>query len=79
MTYAKRLAIVIDWLGAALFWNKPVGVTISGLCALRVASGQAKRRGRALAWLLEKIDPGHLEGARAGDIQRARLVIELLS
>lgn len=77
-TYTFRLAIVIDYFGAVLFWNKPPGVTISSICALRMATGKANRRWRALARFLEWLDPGHLKGARDGDIARAQAVIDLL-
>lgn len=75
-TYTHTLALSVDLLLCSWLWNR-TDVTISSLCWLRM-QGQPNRRWRALAWFLEHIDRGHLEGARAADIARARAAISLL-
>ena len=70
MTYSKAIAVAVDMLGAAVFWEKP-DVTISSLCAMAIAGGHANWRWRALASFLEKVDPGHLDGAIKSDLARS--------
>lgn len=64
-TYGQRLwniLIAIDQLGNAYGGGDP-DETISSR-----ASKQSHKRGwRALAWFLDKIDPGHTERAREAD------------
>jgi len=76
-TYSHTIAYSIDILLASWLWNRS-DVTISSLCWREMNGGKPNRGWRALAWLLEHIDPGHLAGARQADIDRALTVLKLL-
>lgn len=75
-TYTHTLALSVDLLLCSWLWNR-TDVTISSLCWLRMRESP-NRRWRALAWFLERIDPGHLSKARQADIERAKAAISLL-
>lgn len=74
-TLLHSFAVAFDMLCQDLFWNAPIGVTISS------RAGLAARRGTA--WPARAIDllmfnPNHCELAIAADIQRAESALLLL-
>ena len=61
-----------QFLNVLLFNGHP-GETISS--SLGRAAAQGKWWGKAGSWVLNTVSRGHTEGAEAGDLRRARIVI----
>ena len=87
-TYSHTVALGIDRLGAALFFNQP-DITISSLCWIVRAGASSHRSAlkanrvqeKALLWIgdfLEHFWPGHCADARQGDLdttERTRVLL----
>lgn len=87
-TYTHTLAIGIDSLGAAIFFNEP-DLTISSLAwIVRSGSSAQQRQLELYGWqrsalvaigaALEYFWPGHCASARLGDISRSERTTNLL-
>lgn len=84
-TYSHNVLIGLDMFGASLLFNRN-DLTISTMCCM-VMTGQDKSLKLAgwqhaiLSWLgpvLNKIQAGHCEQARDGDISRAESTLKTL-
>ena len=65
--------MAVDQFLNVLLFNGHPGETISS--SLGRAAAQGKWWGKAGSWVLNTVSRGHTEGAEAGDLRRARIVI----
>lgn len=75
-TLLHSFAVAFDMLAQGLFWNSPIGVTISSRAGLSARKGN-DRFARLICWVFR--DPQHCEQAIAADIARANQALALLS
>jgi len=65
--------VAVDQFLNVLLFNGHPGETISS--SLGRVAAQGKWWGKAGSWVLNTVSRGHTEGAEAGDLRRARIVI----
>lgn len=68
----RYVLLTVDYAVSGFFWGLP-GMTISARCGIAQLSGETGLRAKVLrklgAWL-DKLEPGHCQGAIAGDLLR---------
>jgi len=73
MAWFHKTAVSLDQFLNVLLFNGHPGETISS--RLGRAAAQGKWWGKAGSWILNTLSRGHTEGAEAGDLRRAHIVI----
>jgi hypothetical protein len=78
-TWTHRLAVSVDLIACSVVWLK-YDVTISSWCRVQQLAGKdGNKFGRALGWVLNKIQKDHCALAVQADIERAEAAMEFLA
>lgn len=75
-TLAHTFAVAVDILAQGVFYDAPIGVTISSRAALAARAGKPWLA-NIICWVFR--DPAHCEDAIKADIERAQQALSLLS